>query len=47
MFSLYEDFPSLPESKKLEKVEKLACGIENKEKYVVHIRVLNQALNYG
>ena len=33
--------------KKLEKVEKLACIIENKEKYVIHIRALKQALNHG
>ena len=29
------------------KVEKLNCGIEDKEKYVVHIRALEQALNHG
>ena len=32
---------------KLEKVEKLVCSIEYKEKYVIHIRALKQALNYG
>ena len=35
------------ERKKLEKVEKLVCGIEDKEKYVIHIRALKQALNHG
>ena len=29
------------------KFEKLICGIEDKEKYVVHIRALKQALNHG
>ena len=33
--------------KKLEKVEKLVCNIEDKEKYVIHIRALKQALNHG
>ena len=33
--------------KKVEKVEKLICSVENKEKYVIHITALKQALNYG
>ena len=37
--------PFLPESKKVNKVEKLICGIEDKKKYVIHIRDLKQALN--
>ena len=39
--------PFLSESKKVNKVEKPICGIEDKEKYVIHIRVLKQALNHG
>ena len=35
------------ESKKVNKVEKLICSIENKEKYVIHIRSLKHALNHG
>ena len=31
---------------KLEKVEKIICGIEDKKKYVIHIRALKQALNH-
>ena len=31
----------------MEKVEKLVCSIEDKEKYVIHIRALKQALNHG
>ena len=30
-----------------DKVGKLICSIEDKEKYVMHIRVLKQALNHG
>ena len=39
--------PFLPERKKVGKVEKLICSIEDKEKYVIHIRTLKQALNCG
>ena len=45
--SLHKDLPFLPKRKKLGKVEKLVCSIEDKEKYVIHIRALKQALNYG
>ena len=37
----------MPEGRKLEKVEKLVCSIEDKEKYVILIRALKQALNHG
>ena len=47
LFSSHKDLPFLPERKKLEKVEKLVCSIEDKEKYVIHIRALKQALNHG
>ena len=47
LFNLHRDLPFLPESKKENKVEKLICGIEDKEKYVMHIKVLKQALNHG
>ena len=33
--------------KKLDKVKTLVCDIQDKEKYVVHIRALKQALNHG
>ena len=33
--------------KKTGKVEKLICSIEDKEKYVIHIRTLKQTLNHG
>ena len=47
LFNSHKDLPFLPERKKVEKVEKLICSIEDKEKYVIHIRVLKQALNHG
>ena len=47
LHKLHSDLPFLPERKKIEKVKKLVCSIEDKEKYVVHIRVLKQALNHG
>ena len=37
----------MPDGRKLGKVEKLIFSIENKEKYVMHIRALQQALNHG
>ena len=47
LFNVPKDLPFLTERKKLNKVEKLICSIEDKEKYVMHIKVLKQALNYG
>ena len=47
LFNSHKDLPFLPEIKKGEKVEKLICSIEDKEKYVIHIRALKQALNHG
>ena len=47
LFNPHKDLPFLPQGKKFEKVEKLICSIEDKEKYVIHIRALKQALNHG
>ena len=47
LFNLHKDLPFLPERKKVKKCEKLICSIEDKEKCVVHIRALKQALNNG
>ena len=47
LFDSHKNLPFLPERKKLEKAEKLVCGIEGKEKYVIHIRALKQPLNHG
>ena len=47
LFDLHKDLPFLPEGKKVNKVEKLICSIEDQKKYVIHIRALKQALNHG
>ena len=47
LWSSHKDLPFLPEGRKLEKVEKFVCSVQNKEKYVIHIRALKQALNHG
>ena len=47
VFDLQKDLPFLLERKKVNKVEKLICSMEDKEKYVMHIKVLKQALNDG
>ena len=47
LFNSHKDLPFLLERKKIKKVEKLICSIEDKEKYVVHIKALKQVLNYG
>ena len=47
LWSFHKYLPFLPERKKLEKVEKLVCSKEDKEKYVIHIRALKQPLNHG
>ena len=47
LFNLYKNLPFLPERKKVNKVEKLIYDIEDKEKYVMHIKVLKQALTHG
>ena len=47
LFSIHKDLPFLPESKKVNNVEKLICDIEYKKKYVIHVRALKQAINNG
>ena len=44
---MHSDLPFLPGQRKIGKIEKLVCGIEDKEKYVIHINALKQALNHG
>ena len=43
----HEDIAFLPERRKINGVENLMTTLEDKEKYVVHIVVLKQALNHG
>ena len=47
LFGIHKDLPFLPKSKKVNNVEKLIYDIEDKKKYVIHIRALKQALNNG
>ena len=42
LFNLHKDIPFLPESKKVNKIEKLICSIEDKKEYVIHIRYLKK-----
>ena len=44
LFNFHKDLPFLPERKKIDKVEKLICSIEDKERYVIHVRALNHGL---
>ena len=45
LFDLHKNLPFLPESKKVNKEEKLICNIEDKEKHVIHIKVLKQSMD--
>ena len=47
LHKLHSDLSFLPERKKIKKCKKRICSIEDKERYVVHIRTLKQALNHG
>ena len=44
---LHSDLPFLPERIKINKCSKLVCTLYDKENYVIHMRALKQALNYG
>ena len=47
LWSFHKDLQFLTERKKLGNVEKLVCSVEDKEKYIIHIKPLKQALNHG
>ena len=47
LWSSHKDLPFLLERRKLQKVEKIVCSIEDKEKYVIPIKALKQALSNG
>ena len=47
LHDLHSDLPFLLKRMKIDKCKKLVCNLRNKKKYVVHIRSLKQALNYG
>ena len=47
LYDCHSDLPFLPKRMKIDKCKKLACNLQNKTKYVVHIKSLKQALNHG
>ena len=47
LLNKHKDLAFLPERRKINKTNKLITCIEDKEKYVVHISALKQALNHG
>ena len=47
LHTIHSDLPFLPEKIEINKCTKLVCTMQNKEKYVIHIRALKQALNHG
>ena len=47
LHDLRSDLPFLPKTMKIDKCKKLVCNLRNTKKYVVHIKSLKQALNYG
>ena len=44
LFDFHKDLPFLLESRKVNKVEKLICSVEDREKYVMHLKVLKHGL---
>ena len=47
LHDLHSDLPFLLKRMKIDKCKKLVCNLRNKKKYIVHIKSLKQALNYG
>ena len=45
LHNLHSNLPFLPERMKINKCNKLVCDLYDKNKYVVHIRSLKEALN--
>ena len=43
----HKDLAFLPERRKINEIEKLITALNDKEKYIVHISALKQALNHG
>ena len=47
LHEVHNNLPFLPENIKIENIEKLVANLHDKTKYIIHIRNLKQALNYG
>ena len=45
--NLHSDLPFLPERMVINNAKKLVCNLQDKKNYVVHINVLEQALDHG
>ena len=45
--NLHSDLPFLPERMVINNTKKLVCNLNDKKNYMVHINVLNQALDHG
>ena len=43
----HSDLPFLPKRMKIDKCKKLVSNLQNKKRYVIHIKSLKQALNHG
>ena len=47
LHEIHYNLPFLPERIKIGKVEKIVANLHIKTEYVIHIRILKQALNHG
>ena len=47
LHDIHSDLPFLPKRMKIDKCKKLVCSLLNRNKYVIHIKSLKQALNHG
>ena len=47
LLDIHSDLQFLPKRMKIDKCKNLVCNLRNKNKYVVHIKLLKQALNHG
>ena len=47
LHELHNDFQFLRERMKIEKVQKVVANLHENTEYVIHIRILKQALNHG
>ena len=47
LHDLHSDLPFVSERMEINKCKKLICNMSNKEKYVIHVNSLKQALNHG
>ena len=44
LWRFHKDIPYLSEERKLEKLEKLVCSMEDKEKYDIHVKALKHTI---